>query len=218
MPGSAEQTFTTRPLARFDPRRLLQVPEIYKSFVNVIGAHTAMIRFVQDFVRVVPGDRLLDLGCGPGRLLPYLPEVDYIGVDLDDRYLAHARRQYDAAKARFYQLDLSQDCSHFSDGGFDIAVAIGLIHHIPDDGAARLINFAREQLKPGGRLVTLDCVFTPEQSKAARFVVSLDRGEHVRTPKSYLDLVRGRFPQTDITILHDMLRIPYTHAILTCVR
>jgi cyclopropane fatty-acyl-phospholipid synthase-like methyltransferase len=213
-----EQALTTRPLARFDPRRLLQVPQIYKSFVNVIGAHAAMIRFVRDFIRAAPGDRVLDLGCGPGRLLPYLPDVDYIGVDVDDRYLAHARKQYDFGRAEFRQLDLGRDCSHFDEKGFDIAVAIGLIHHLSNDAASRLIDFSHKRLKPGGRLVTLDCAFTPGQSRAACFVVSLDRGQHVRTPENYLDLVEGRFEKAEITILHDMLRIPYTHAILTCVR
>jgi len=209
---------TTRRLGIADPRRLLQRPTIYKAFLDLVGSHAATLRFSTDFVRAKSGDRILDVGCGPGRLIPYLPRVDYCGIDLDPRYLAHARALYGASGARFHLRDLTADSSDFPERDFEIVVAFGLLHHLDDAGAARLIDLCHERLRPGGRLVTIDSVIDSRQSRAARFLVSLDRGGHVRTAPAYEELAGRRFGSVTTTILHDLLRIPYTHVILDCTK
>ena len=37
---------------------------------------------------------MLDLGCGPGELLPYLGDVHYIGVDVSEEYIASAKESF----------------------------------------------------------------------------------------------------------------------------
>ena len=53
-----------------------------------------------------------------------------------------------------------------------VAMAIGLLHHLDDDAARRLIANLHERLAPGGRLITLDCAYWPDQSRAAQFLIT----------------------------------------------
>ncbi len=101
---------------------------------------------------------------------------------------------------------------------FDIALALGVVHHLNDHEATELFQLAGVVLKPGGRLVTLDGVYCHDQSRVERFVLSKDRGRHVRTRNGYLDLASKVFGTVNVTIRRDLLRIPYTHIILECTK
>jgi SAM-dependent methyltransferase len=202
-------------LALCDPRRVLSWPSVYTSFMSLIGADTGMRRFARDVLRVRANERVLDLGCGPGRLFPHLPGTNYFGLDLDQSYLDRARRLYGN---RFERVDLSADCSPFPERDFDLIVASGLLHHLSDSQACRVFSFCRERLRPGGRLVTLDGVIDTSQNPLSRWLVSIDRGGFVRTRQAYLDLASSAFETVEASVHHDLLRIPYSHAILVCVK
>jgi SAM-dependent methyltransferase len=96
-------------------------------------------------------------------------------------------------------------------GQFDIAIAIGLLHHISDESADVLLRGVRDVLTPGGRLVTLDPVFSPDQKTSARVLAALDRGRHVRDEGGYVRLVAKHLTVSRHVVLHDLLWIPYSH-------
>jgi len=194
--------------------RALSPSRAYSFAMTALGADSGMRRFVQEHLRVRAGDKVLDLGCGPGRLYPHLPPVDYCGLDMDAERLAHARALYPGT--RFEQHDLSANCPDFELRGFDLIVASGLLHHLPDTVAQRTLQFCRDRLHNGGRLVTLDCALEEGQNPLARLLVAHDRGRFVRHSQEYLDLVRAFFPEATMTIRRDLLRVPYTHAIIEC--
>jgi hypothetical protein len=95
-------------------------------------------------------------------------------------------------------------------------MAFGVLHHLEDGSARQLFHGARTVLKAGGRLVTIDPVFLPEQNSMARYLVSRDRGRNVRYPESYAALAQGIFAAVEPTVLRNTLRIPYDHAVLVC--
>jgi hypothetical protein len=51
-----------------------------------------------------------------------------------------------------------------------------------------------------------------------RWLLSRDRGRYVRSPESYQRLAAAVFPHVQTTIREDLLRIPYTHFIMSCSR
>ena len=85
-------------------------------------------RFVEGCLH--SGDRVMDVGCGPGRGTMYLvhEQMDAFAVDLSSESIALARRR--APEARF--ICASNLALPFRDGSFDAVVSDGVIHHTPD--------------------------------------------------------------------------------------
>src|SRR6266446_6274626 len=75
-------------------QRWLSFPLLYNLFQDIIGGNALRRRFIRDHVRAKDGDRVIDIGCGPAQILPWLPKVDYLGFDVNPAYIASARRKY----------------------------------------------------------------------------------------------------------------------------
>lgn len=101
-----------------------------------------------------PG-RLIDLGCGTGRVARhFVPRgFEYLGVDLSDEMLAMAR-EYAPAPASFQKANLV-DLDGIADESFDWACCLfSTLGMIRGDGNRRsALIAARRVLKPGGTLI-----------------------------------------------------------------
>lgn len=200
-------------------RRVLEWAWVYAAFKALLQPPSAQRAFVEEFVPVRSGSRILDIGCGTGWILEYLPEgVEYVGYDLNPKYIASAQSQY-GDRATFFCADITDSSAPTIGGdGFDIVLALGLIHHLNDAEVRSLCESAYSHLRPGGQLVTFDGVYVPRQNVLARYLISRDRGQAVRTPEGYLGLVKPVFDRVDHQIRTDLLRIPYTHFLMHCFR
>ncbi len=197
-------------------RSVLSIPAIYSLFKLIIGGSSSRTTLVREYVRPKCGDRILDIGCGPGDTLPYLPDVKYVGFDASQEYIKAAQTRY-GVRATFICEQVSTTTLK-EPSSFDIVLAIGILHHLDDAEALQLFHLAQAALKPGGRLITFDGVFVEKQSPFARYIISRDRGQNVRTKEGYLAIASQVFSNIAVTIRHDLLRIPYTHLILECTR
>src|SRR5688572_6549695 len=192
--------------------RIFESAAVYERFQRLLGGDEARRRFVQEILRPASGARILDIGCGPGTILDHLPEdVDYVGYDLNPKYIEEARRRH-PGRGRFF-------CARVEDvpdepGGFDLVLAVAILHHLEDSEAGRLMASAWRHLRPGGSLVTLDPVRHPGQPLVARLLVALDRGRQVRTPEGYRELAAARFPSVETALLTDLMQIPYSHLLM----
>ena len=54
-----------------DPRKILSHPVIYTSYQKIVGGYRARKLFVENNVNIQSGQKILDIGCGPGDILPY---------------------------------------------------------------------------------------------------------------------------------------------------
>ncbi|MET9689513.1 methyltransferase domain-containing protein [Streptomyces sp. NPDC006514] len=124
-------------------------------------------------LRLVPGGRALDLGCGTGRAMPALraqvgPRGQVLGVDLTPAMLAAAARH---GRARHGSL-LAADCTRLPLAGASVdgIFSAGLLDHLPDPAAA-LCEWARVTAADGVLLL-----FHPSgrAERAARHGRSLD--------------------------------------------
>lgn len=193
---------------------LLTFPSVYRLFRAIVRGDGCRI-YVSEYVRPVPGEKLLDIGCGPGDILEDLPAVDYLGFDINPKYVEAAQNRF-GHRGRFFCGDVGLTAIDKEAGSFDRVLATGVLHHLDDNQAISLFKLARRALKPGGRLVTYDGCFVAGQAKLARFVVSRDRGQFVRECAEYVKLAAQVFPEVRSFVRHDLLRIPYTHVILQC--
>lgn len=196
-------------------RSVLSYSWAYQSFWQAVGGDERNRILLRDYIRPADGDRVLDIGCGPGTMVPYLPSAEYVGLDVSPEYIDRARRRF--PKARFVCQAVGQH-NLVEPDSFDIVLALGVLHHLDDDEAVALFQLARDAMKPGGRLVTIDGVWTDDQSKMVKYLLSRDRGRFVRSQDGYRELAAKVFSEIESVIRHDMLRIPYTVVILKCFR
>lgn len=196
-------------------RAALSRPWVYDALQNLMGGRRARAEYAHEFIRAVSGSRVLDLGCGTAQILGFLPDgVDYWGYDVSADYIKAATARF-GARGHFI-CGMPDEGALANLAPFDLALATGVLHHLDDEEARRLLRRARGALRKGGRFVSIDPVFAPGQHPLARFLIAGDRGRHVRDAASYLALGRGEFGTAEGRIRHRAW-IPYTHWIMECV-
>lgn len=97
--------------------------------------------------------KILDLGCGNGRLLKSLEQADkkikYLGVDFSEKLIEQAK--IDHPQAKFIVSDMT-DLS-FNYGSFDMVFMIASFHHLPSKAERLdLLLKINRWLRPGGLL------------------------------------------------------------------
>lgn len=117
-------------------------------------------RVVRDLLAAQPGERVLDIGAGPGFLAAELatavgPGGRVCGIDISDDMLAIAQTRADVPGGARVELERA-DANHipYPDESFDVATATQVLEYVADlPGALAEI---RRVLRPGGRVLLLD--------------------------------------------------------------
>ncbi|MBF0417774.1 MAG: class I SAM-dependent methyltransferase [Magnetococcales bacterium] len=194
--------------------RLLYFSGFYQWFQDLLGDRAFMRAVADDWIRPRPGDRLLDLGCGVGSLLAYLPQVQFVGVDHNADYIERARQRF-GKRGTFLTVDLNRlqyDPGWI--GGFQIITLICVTHHLSDSEVLALFGTLGKFLAPEGRLCLVDPCFHEDQPWLARQLAKRDRGEHVRDESEYERLAREAFASVRAEVRQGILRLPYSHLFL----
>ncbi|HEY7354716.1 MAG TPA: class I SAM-dependent methyltransferase [Terriglobales bacterium] len=121
---------------------------------NIESAQAQKLDYICRKLRLQPGERLLDIGCGWGGLIKHAARnygVHATGITLSHQQLALAQQ-------RIHEAGLSSRCEvrllDYRDahqlGEFDKLVSVGMVEHVGESALPEYFRCAFELLKPGG--------------------------------------------------------------------
>ena len=140
---------------QFDPEVSRQIESVYTT-PDVIEQR----RVVRTALALRPGDRVLDLGVGPGLLAAEMaaevgPQGRVCGIDISDSMLSIAGTRAQVPGGPAVELELA-DAGHIPHGAesFDVVVSTQVFEYVEDVAGA--LDEVRRVLRPAGRVVLLD--------------------------------------------------------------
>ena len=192
-------------------RGFLGNPGLYIAVQKGIGADQIRYRCL-DEAELKPGERVLDVGCGPAYYLDRLPGGDYVGFDTCEAYIRYARHRH-GGRGDFRCEMLTGP--HLRElGQFDAVLLFGLLHHLSDAQCAALLDLCARALAPGGRVISCDPTLHAGQRRISRWMSEHDRGGYVRRPESYDTLAGHRFDDVETRLIDTLGRIPTSHYLM----
>lgn len=141
-----------RPVERFDEQtryldEALHADARHETVSPPLLSAAIRLRMLRKFLRLAPGDRVLDLGCGSGRVMLWNADLGayHAGIDVSPFFAAQARERIDLALGDLRRLP-------FGDGAFNKAYALDVFEHLSREALREVLGEANRVLAPGGRL------------------------------------------------------------------
>lgn len=130
----------------------LDSPELAQTYEEVSTRQFDHGKVLIAALNIEPGERVLDVGCGTGRLGDYVaklvaPSGQVLGVDPLPLRIDIAARKNPLFKA---SVGRAEDLSQFADGSFDVVYLNSVFHWVKDK--QRAVREILRVLKPGGRI------------------------------------------------------------------
>lgn len=209
-PDPTQGALVTRAL-----RRALSAPvgraRAYSLLQRSVGRDRLLRRFVTEALALRPGDRVLDVGCGPADLLALLPpSVRYTGIEPHAPYLAGARRRHgpgaDLRGQRVEELPPAER--------FERVLLTGVLHHLADPQASSLLAACAARRTPGGALVVLEPCPRAGRGWLEQQLYAIDRGRFMRPEEELRALALAQDPAASFAIWEGMMRLPYTNMVI----
>jgi ubiquinone/menaquinone biosynthesis C-methylase UbiE len=132
---------------------------LYDPLTRALGLREAHRRLAEQ-AGPLPGQRVLEIGCGTGNLLLELGRAyrgtEAVGLDPDPKALARARRK---AARRGIAVQLDQGFAQalpYPDQSFDLVLSAFMFHHLEASERPAALREVARALKPGGSLHLLD--------------------------------------------------------------
>ncbi len=132
---------------------------------------------------LTPAMRVLDIGCGTGRmampLLEFLDEgADYVGFDVSPAAIRTCRRRFGARRSDFHFVHVDVRNTEYRSSGaieetelvfpgaggeIDVAMATSVFSHMRLDSIRHYLKETHRLLKPGGRFMFTAFALTPDR-------------------------------------------------------
>jgi SAM-dependent methyltransferase len=135
--------------------------EYYRQVLRNIAyrSHAWRLRWLDECLQPGPGQRIVDLGCGPGVLARHLLErgAEVHGVDLSPIAIRFAREFNAHFPGAHFEVADASACTHLPDGSSDKACSCDVTEHCGYEVMRAIFREARRLVRPGG----LYFIYTP---------------------------------------------------------
>lgn len=118
---------------------------------------------------------VLDIGCGIGQYAT-ITEGDYLGVDLNERYITYARRRHRRPNQSFLRMDVNT--LREEKRMFSLVLMVDFLHHLSDEQCVAILTTASQLAK--SYVVSFEPI-THQPYPLGRWIVENDRGGYVRS-------------------------------------
>ncbi|MGN6144069.1 MAG: class I SAM-dependent methyltransferase [Mesorhizobium sp.] len=193
--------------------RLVTMPGVYDWIQRLLGGPQAREKIASELFSDATGMSILEIGCGPGTWVPYLPEFkSYLGLDWNEKHIVSARDRYGSDKVQFATADISE--LRQSENGYDVVLGVGILHHLDDKAARSVLQKSAATLSPGGIYIGLEPVYHRRQNPIAKVLKMLDSGRNIRREDQYRSLLESNFPKVETRVETTIMRVPYSHCLI----
>ena len=147
----------------------------------------------QKFARILQHNDLskvrsvLDVGCGPGTNAPRFAHANYLGIDINDRYIQLARNRY---QRDFLVADVTTSQS-IPVGSYDFILLNSFLHHVDTPSTLRILSSLNSFLTPDGHVHSIELVLAKSPG-IPRWLAEHDRGKFPRTLSTWRDLFEDK--------------------------
>lgn len=193
--------------------KIFSYPLIYSITQKIMSGVSTRANLVKE---IKANSKVLEVGCGTGKIIESLPRVYYYGYDISEKYISYAKREYPLKNYFFF-------CKEFSNKEiqklpkFDFILLFGLIHHLSNDKLHQLLPVIKKVMKKNGKVITCDPIYVKNQNYISKFLIKNDVGENVRNKNAYLKLLKKYFKKIKYNIKKQVL-IPYTWFSTECCK
>lgn len=186
---------------------LLLNSHFYNFSQYIVGATSFRKKFIEN-LNVKKGAKVLDIGCGTSTIIKFLNEPEYYGYDINTDNINFCKKKFGNLGNFYNKAFTKKELNHLPK--FDYIFLFGFIHHLNDDSVSSLLKILKLSLNDNGCICSIDGVLEEKQNPIARFLISKDRGEFVRTKENYIKLVKDIFFSLETEIIHWKF-FPYTY-------
>ena len=147
-------------------------------------------RQLRKFLKLAPGDKVIDLGCGSGRSLLWnaASGATFVGTDVAPFFAKEARDRMPLALGDLRQLP-------FPDGTFTKAYALDVLEHLSPEALDAMLKEAARILAPGGVLFVYSHV--RKNSPLAIGLKTINRFARVLERAGLIDMTQERLRKSD---------------------
>jgi tRNA (uracil-5-)-methyltransferase TRM9 len=131
--------------------------KISKEFIQTRAYPWPIFNKFKDYVN--SGNRILDVGCGTGRLIEVFRDmdIDYVGFDINEEEIEFARNKYSSfltSSPTFIAHDIIDFPWPFQKESFDVLFMVAVYHHIPSKELRQeVLKEISRVLKSNGKLI-----------------------------------------------------------------
>jgi cyclopropane-fatty-acyl-phospholipid synthase len=137
-----------------DPQMVYSCAYFKDGVESLDAAQTAKLDYVCRKLRLTPGERLLDIGCGWGALVIHAARcygVRAVGITLSEQQASLARERVAAAGlSDAVGIEIRDYRTLAGDESFDKIASIGMVEHVGIERLSEYFDVTYRALKPGG--------------------------------------------------------------------
>lgn len=134
-------------------------PRFYDVSVGLLfaGRRRRAYRTLLAAAQVQAGDRVLDVGAGPGYFARILAEAvgpggSVVGIDAAPEMTGYANRKAAHLSNCRFQPGTAESLA-FPDAAFDVVVSCLVLHHLPEQARLQAVREMKRVLRPGGKVL-----------------------------------------------------------------